>query len=192
MINNPSPSQWTLILGAFNALAGLAMLALPASGFLRAFPRDAWAGRVLAALAWTGAAWATFIMPLDFLRPIQHLHVLGPITAALTLLTWWWMPDLLACRATAGLLMLFPCPLFQALRFEHHTNWRLAPILFAYAAAIAGMVVMFSPFHMRRAFHWLAERPRAQKICGALMLGLGALFTALAFTALAPAKNILP
>jgi len=191
MIHNPSPPQWALLCGVFPALAGLAMLALPAdfvSARLRAFPRAAWTGRVLSALAWAGAAWATYVMPLDILRAVQQPHVLLPLAAVLALLTWWWMPDLLACRGVAGLLMLFPCPLFAALR-AHPSAWRLAPILLAYAAAVAGMVVMFSPHHMRRAFHFLAERPAAQKTCGSILLALGALFTALAFTALNPGNT---
>ena len=164
------------------------MLALPAAGvsaFLRAFPRAAWTGRALSALAWAGAAWATMVMPLDILRTIQQPHILLPLTIALALLTWWWMPDLLACRGVAGLLMLFPCPLFAALR-SHPSAWRLAPILLAYAAAVAGMAIMFSPHYMRRALHFLADRPAAQKMCGSILLALGALFIALAFTVLQP------
>ena len=186
MIENPSPAQWALLCGAFQALAGLAMLLLPVDGvsaFLRAFPRSVWGGRVLSALAWTGAAWATHAMPLDFLQPVQQAHVLVPLTVALTLLTWWWMPDLMACRGVAGLLMLFPCPLFLALR-AHPSAWRLAPVVFAYAAAVAGMVAMFSPFYMRREFHRLADNPALQKACGAVLLAVGALFIMLSFTVL--------
>jgi len=191
IVQNPSPPQWVLLCGVFHALAGLAMLAFPTGGvsaFLRAFPRAAWGGRVLSALAWLGAAWAIHIMPLDILRLVQQPHVLIPLTLALALLTWWWMPDLLACRGVAGLLMLFPCPLFAALR-AHPSAWRLLPILFAYAAAVIGMAVMFSPHHMRRAFHFLADRPPAQKICAILLLAIGALFIALAFTALSTTAN---
>jgi len=189
MIQNPSPPQWALLCGALHALAGLALLLAPPAGgataLLRAFPRAAWAGRVLSALAWAGAAWAAYIMPLDILHVIQQPRVLLPATAVLILLTWWWTPDLLACRGVAGLLMLFPCPLFAALR-AHPSAWRLAPILFAYAAAVAGMAVMFSPHYLRRALHFLADRPAARKICGAVLLAMGALFITLAFTALQP------
>ena len=165
---------------------GLALLCAPAgkaSAFLRAFPRDAWAGRVLAAAAWAGAAWATWLMPLDFLAPVQQPHVLIPLAALLAALTCWWMPDMLACRGVAGLLMLFPCPLFVAVR-AHPSAWRLALVTYAYLAAIKGMVVMFSPYHMRRAMFFLADRPALQKVSGAACLVLGALFITLAYTAL--------
>ena len=188
MIHNPSPPQWALLCGAFQALAGLALLALPADGvtaFLRAFPRSTWAGRVLSTLAWAGAAWATWLMPLDFLRPVQQPHVLVPVTAVLALLTWWWMPDLLACRGLAGLLMLFPCPLFLVVR-SHPSAWRLALVVFGYAAAVKGMVFMFSPHYVRRACHFLAEHPAPRKAAGAVLLLLGAFFIALSFTALNP------
>ena len=186
MITNPTPPQWALICGAFQTLAGFALLAFPAntvSGFLRAFPRDVWSGRILSIIAWAFAAWATAIVPIDFLHPIQQSNALIPIAVVLAFLTCWWMPDLLACRAVAGLFMLFPCPLFLALR-AHPSDWRLALITYAYALAVWGMFVMFSPFHMRRANFFLADRPLLQKICGAIMLALGLLFIALAFTAL--------
>jgi hypothetical protein len=93
------------------------------------------------------------------------------------------MPDMLACRGVAGILMLYPSPLFLALR-AHPSDWRLAVILHAYAMAVFGMVVMFSPHHMRRACFYLADRPALQKTCGALKLALGALFIILACTVL--------
>ena len=185
-VHIPSPSQWALFCGAFQALAGLALLVFPVAStraFLRAFPRDVWSGRVLSAVAWIGAAWAIKIMPLDFLQMVQQASALVPITIVLTLLTWWWMPDLLACRGLAGILMLFPCPLFNALR-AHFSDWRLALVVYAYAAAIAGMIVMFSPHHMRRVFHFVADRPVVQKATGGVMFAVGVLFLVLAFTAL--------
>ena len=186
MIHTPSPPQWALLCGAPLALAGLAMLLLPAAGvsaFLRAFPRDVWSGRLLSVIAWVFAAWATAVMPLDFLAPIQQPNVLIPITAVLALLTIWWMPDLLSCRAVAGIFMFLPYPLCLALR-THPSDWSLALITYSYALAVWGMFVMFSPYHMRRLNFYLADRPALQKICGVLMLALGVLFIILAFTAL--------
>ncbi len=186
MIDNPTPSHWAFICGAFQALAGLAFLVFPSSAvaaFLRGFPRAEWTGRILAVITWILAAWATMVLPLDFLRPVQQPQVLVPLTAALAFLTCWWMPELLACRAVAGILMLFPCPLFLAVR-AHPSAWRIALVVYAYIAAIKGMVIMFSPYHMRRACFCLADRPALQKTIGIVFLLIGIFFITLAYTAL--------
>lgn len=182
MMANPTATQWALACGAFQLAAGFFLLCSPAgaaTGFLRGFPRNALAGRFLAVVAWVFTAWATYLFPLDFIAPIQRPHVLVPLTAVLALLTCWWMPEMLSCRATAAFLMLFPCPLFIALR-AHPSAWRLVYVTFSYLAIVAGMVVMFSPYHMRRAFYFLADHPLARKTTGAVFLAAGLLSSVIA------------
>ena len=101
-------SHWSLLLGGLLLVKGILELAARplVERMARAFARHVWTGRVLATLAWIWAGWALYVMPLELLQPIRQwipLLVLAAIP-----LSWYWMPDLLSCRAVGGLLVLFP------------------------------------------------------------------------------------
>ena len=176
-------SQWSLVLGAVLLLKGLFALGATAAAVRRAqsFARDVWIGRVLATVAWIWAGWALYTMPLEFLAPLRHWIPLAILVCIP--LTWWWMADLLACRAVGGLLVLFPCPLLLAVRF-HPSAWRLVLVAFAYAAVVTGMALILYPYFLRRWLDWLAVKPGRLRAAGAASLALGALFLALGLAVL--------
>jgi hypothetical protein len=176
--------QWSLLLGVVLLVKGLFTLAArePATRMTRAFSRHVWAGRVLSTLAWIWAGWALYSMPLELLVPIRKAIPL--LTLAAIPLTWYWMPELLSCRALGGLMTLFPHPLLLAVR-AHPSAWRLTLVILAYTSIVAGMTLILYPYYLRRALDWFAARPERMRLCGTASLLLGALLAALGFTVFA-------
>lgn len=176
-------SHWCYCLAGAFAVTGLAALARPAAaaGVCRAFPRGVWAGRVLSAAAWVWAGFAVNMMPLDFLEPCKKF--IPALVLVCIPLTWFWLDNLLACRALGGLFTLFPYGLLRAARV-HASAWRLAPVVAAYLFIIAGMVLILHPWRGRRALAWLAGGPGRIRPAAAALLAAGALFAVLGATAL--------
>ena len=176
-------NHWSLLLGALLAVAGIVALAACATAMRLAkrFARDVWTGRLLAAAAWAWAGFALYTMPLELLMPIRAW--IPVLTLAAIPLSWVWMADLLSCRAAGGLLVLFPCPLLLAAR-AHPSAWRLALVVFAYAAIVAGMTLILYPYYLRRWLDAAGACPARMRATGAAALALGALFIGLALTAL--------
>jgi len=171
-------SHWSMLLGALLLAKGIFLLAAPpqAARMARGFARHVWAGRVLATLAWIWAGWALYVMPLELLQPIRQwipLLVLAAIP-----LSWYWMADLLSCRAVGGLLVLFPCPLLLAVR-EEPSPFRLALTIFAYLAIIIGMTLILYPYYLRRWIDWCVARSIRMQVAGAAGVALGAFFVGL-------------
>lgn len=173
---------WFFILGVPLAVlggAGLADVAKMREG-LRAFPRHKTAGWVLCAIAWAWTAWECHIIGIDvfdqFLKAFPgELPILAVV---LTVLTCWWMPNLLPVRGLCGLLMLFPGQMFPAIRLCD-TEWRLALVVFAYVCAALGMWGMFYPWHMKRLIFWTADSGARTRAFSGALAGVGALFLAL-------------
>ena len=179
----PTPFQWSLVFGSLLTAQGLFFLAggRYAVAVLQTLPRDVWTGRVLAALAWLGAGWAAWVMPLSIIEPFKRFI---PVVVLVCIpLSWYWLDDLLACRATGGILMLFPTPLLLSLR-AHPSPWRLVLITFAYLAIIKGMFLMLYPWHMRRACHAAAASTILRMIGGVTALVVGLVILAAGFLAL--------
>jgi len=174
----PTPFHWSLILGTFMAVTGLFMLAggHAAASALQHFPRSVWGGRLLAVLAWAGAGWAAWVMPLSILDPFKRFLPL--VVLVCIPLSWYWLEDLLVCRALGGILMLFPGPLLMVTR-SHPSPWRLVLVIIAYLAIIKGMVFMLYPWYVRRTCHAMARSPALRLTSGAasLLMGAGILVT---------------
>ena len=100
------------------------------------------------------------------------------MAAVLTVLTCWWMANLLPIRGAAAIFMLFPAELFPVIRLEP-TQWRLALVVFAYVCAMVGMFGMFYPWRIRQALAWLAASQAKVSATGWASLATGALFVAL-------------
>ena len=171
-------SHWTLLLGALLLAKGLFLLVARAQAAqaARSFSRHVWAGRMLATLAWIWAGWALYIMPLELLQPIRQW--IPPLVLVAIPLSWFWMAELLSCRAMGGLLVLFPCPLLLAVR-EEPSPLRLALVIFAYAAIVSGMWLILYPYYLRRWIDWAVARPLRLQVAGVASLALGAFFLAL-------------
>lgn len=176
-------SHWCLLLGAWLALFGALLVgAAPAQAAgLRRFARHVWAGRILATLAWVWGAYALYVMPLDFILPYRHY--IPFVTLAAIPLSWFWMDDLLGCRAIGGLLVLFPAPLLKVTDL-HPSAWRIVVVTTAYLALTAGMILILYPYHLRRLLDWLATHSLGRRACGAVTLAFGLLLLAMGLTVL--------
>ena len=173
---------WFFALGIPLAAYGLFAVLRPASAAkaLVAFPRNQHAGTVLCAVAWFWTAYELDTIGIEifdrFLKAFPF--ELWVLAAVLTVLTCWWMANLLPIRAVAAIFMLFPGELFPVIRLEP-TLWRLALVVFAYVCAFTGMVGMFYPWRIRQALAWIASSSAMVLATGAAGLATGALFIAL-------------
>ena len=173
---------WFFALGLPFAAYGLFAVSRPslAAQALVAFPRNRAAGVALCAVGWLWTAYELDTIGIEifdrFLKAFPfELWILAGV---LTLLTCWWMANLLPIRGVAALFMLFPAELFPVIRLEE-TPWRLALVVFAYLCASAGMFGMFYPWRIRQALAALASSPVCTAAAGALTLATGVLFLAL-------------
>ena len=173
---------WFFVLGIPLAAYGLfaVLSSSVAARALVAFPRSRPAGAVLCAVAWFGTAYELDNIGIEvfdrFLKAFPF--ELWILAAVLSVLTCWWMSNLLPIRGAAAILMLFPAELFPAIRLED-TQWRLVLVVFAYVCAVTGMFAMFYPWRIRQALAWLAGKEIRVAATGVLCLAAGILFLVL-------------
>lgn len=178
-----SLQSWCYLLGLLCLLPGAAIVFAPApmSRFWNALPRNKAAAYILSTVAWIWAGYALWMMGLDILMPFKKFI---PIATLICIpLTWFWIDNLLSCRAIGGLLVLFPYELLHVAR-SHPSPWRLAAVVFAYICIVKGMILLLYPWKMRQAIVWITLRPVLFRVCGALNVLLGILFFVLGATAL--------
>lgn len=173
---------WSFVL-AFPLLAlGLSSLLAPASTgrALRAFPRNVLAGRILCAVGWLWTARACDLLGIDvfdkFLKAFPG--ELWMLAIVLTILTCWWMENLLPIRGVCAIFMLFPGEMFPMIRLCE-TPARIVLVLVAYACAIVGMFGMFYPWWIRKGIDWTVDRPAALRGVGAGLTAVGAVLAVL-------------
>lgn len=178
-----SLSFWCYLLGLIGVLAGLSAAAVPApfARALNALPRSTAAGYALSTVAWIWAGYALWNMNLDFLMPYRNLI---PIAVLICVpLTWFWLDNLLPCRAIGGLLTLFPYELLHVARV-HASPWRLAVVSFAYLCIVAGMVLLLYPWKLRQTIVGLTQRAALFRLAGVAAALVGVAFIALGATVL--------
>ena len=173
---------WFFVLGIPVLALGLfAALAPESAGRgLLAFPRHVLSGRILCAIAWFFTAYACDGLGIDvfdrFLKAFPgELWILATV---LTVLTCWWMDNLLPIRGLCGILMLFPSPMFEQIR-ECETTWRISLSLFAYLCLVVGMFGMFYPWRIRQALTWICARRGFLRGLGTTFAAVGVLFVVL-------------
>lgn len=176
-------TTWFILLGLPTLALGLFALVLTsrAAELCVTFPRNKIAGWILCAVGWAWTAYECETIGIDvFDKFLKAFPMELPILAiVLTILTCWWMPNLLPIRGVSALFMLFPAELFPAIRLCE-TQWRLTLVVFAYICAIIGMYGMFYPWRIRQALAWIAAAPCRVRTCGAILAAIGALFMVLA------------
>jgi hypothetical protein len=176
---------WFFLLGIPLTALGFFAVVRPslAAKALVAFPRNRSAAVVLCALGWFGTAYQLDTISIEvfdrFLKVFPfELWILAVV---LTVLTCWWMPNLLSIRGLSAIFMLFPAELFPVIRLEP-TQWRLVLVVIAYICIIAGMFGMFYPWRIRQFLAWLAAKPGRTVAAGSAILAAGALCLGLGFT----------
>ncbi|MBP7830234.1 MAG: hypothetical protein KA248_09990 [Kiritimatiellae bacterium] len=164
-----------LVIMAINALCLLWPPAVRRA--VAAFPRSRGPAWLLTAL---DLAWVAVIVlhaelgRFDWLKP--YIYAAAPVAFFLIVI---FMDELLAPRALGGLLLLLANPVIRAARW-HESDWRWVVMVLAYAWAVAGIVLVLSPFYFRRVAEWANRTDGRCRFLGALRFGLGLLLLALA------------
>ena len=175
-------AMWFFVLGLPLVAWGLFSLvtATGAARALVAFPRSRAAGRILCAVGWFWTAYECDTLGIDVFDKFLKVFPgeLWILAAVLTVLTCWWMENLLPIRGVSALFMLFPGEMFPMIRLCE-TPWRLTLVVFAYVCALAGMFGMFYPWRIRQLLAWIAASPRRVRATAAAPLAIGALYLAL-------------
>ncbi len=173
---------WFIVLGLPLLAYGVASLLFPerTAAFLRVFPRNVLAGRVLCAVGWAWTAWECHTIGIDVFDKFLKIFPgeLVVLAVVLTVLTCLWMPNLLPIRGVCALFMLMPAEIFPVIRLCD-TRWRLTLVVFAYICAIIGMFGMFYPWWIRKALEWRAASLVRVRAFGVPLAVLGALFIVL-------------
>jgi len=184
LLKPDSSSLWALAL-AFGVLELLLCLPCvlfpgPMGRMWRAFPRSAWTGRFLAAIALVWSAFWLQAMPLGPLTPLKtFLPILVPVAVVAVSV---FADDLLACRALGGVMVLIPAPLLSSAQW-HPSPWRFVVIVAAYILAVTGMYAIAAPFRLRDALEWATQTPGRLRVLAALEASFGLLLIVLSLTA---------
>lgn len=172
----------TLLPGLILIALGLPLLARGASvgPLFKAFPRSR-AGAVICFGG--GALWFLYevwnLSPADF----GDYHVILTIGfAVLALLAFRAIPDFLAVRGVAVLLLLSASPLLRAAYMEYEHPQRLLMVSLVYVGIAAALYLGAVPFRLRDALGWLFARPGRTRVAGAVLAGYGLLLSVVAFT----------
>lgn len=176
-------SCWCYMLGLICALLGASIALAPdrMARVYRALPRSKAAGMVFSTLAWIWAGYAVWTMGLDFLQPFK-MYI--PVAVLVCIpLTWFWLDNLLPCRALGGILVLFPYELLHVARV-HASPWRLLVVTVAYLCIVKGMILLLYPWKMRQAIEWFTARPALFRLGGVVNILLGLLLIAVGATVL--------
>ncbi|MCC6415954.1 MAG: hypothetical protein IT582_08600 [Opitutaceae bacterium] len=170
-------------------IPGLLMLAFGAALFsgratvtasLKAFPRSTTAAVVLFG---GGAIW--------FLYKVWHLPesdfgqyrvILAIVFGAIAVLSFKYVPDFLAVRGLAVLILLSASPLLDAAYMHYDQPQRLFMVSLVYLCIALAIYLGASPYRLRDLFEWLFRAPGRVRVLGAVFAGYGLLLTIVAFT----------
>lgn len=171
-------AEYAVGIGAIHALAGLALLGIPhaTQQAVVRFPRHAWSGRILAAIAVTCSVMLVREMPLGWFDDYKvSLFLAGPILYLLIVL---FMDELLAARSLGGILLLAAAPVLEAASFRPEAT-RLMLVVMAYAWVVAGMGLVLSPFRFRTTAAVLCATPTRCRLLGGVTAAFGGLLVGL-------------
>lgn len=170
-------------------LPGLALLAIGGlllannsvvTASLRALPRSR---RAAAVFFGFGAAWFLFnvwnLSPADFGAYSKQLTI-G--FAVIAVLSWIYVPEFLAVRGLAILMLLAAGPLLHAAYQEYEHPARLFMVSLVFAGILLAVWFAAQPYRLRDFISWLYRTPGRSRTLGAACIGYGALLSIIAFT----------
>ncbi len=173
--------QATLFTGIFLVLFGghYAWHGIKTEKRAKAFPRSQTAAYVLFGAA---AAWFLYhvwnLGPADFGQYRKALFALFAVTAVGSYI---YVPDFLAVRGLAGLILLIGWELLMTAYMQDPVA-RLFLVSFVFLAVIAALIIGTSPYKMRDFLDWLYQSESRPRILGGLFAAYGLLLTGVAFT----------
>ncbi len=172
-----------LAVGGVLALCGLMSASVPGivRDSLRRVPRNVVLGWILAAAAFGWSAWmlhqATFLSSIAWGR--RAVVYLTPVAYGLVVC---FMDELLAARAFGALLLLIPRPILDAAFLHDQSPWRYVLTVFAYVLVVAGILVVLSPYRLRKFAEAIGRSDMRLRLVGLAHLILGGLLLVLSFT----------
>lgn len=92
------------------------------------------------------------------------------------------VPDFLAVRGLAVLVLLGSSPLLNAAYMEYGHPQRLLMVTAVFAAIVAAIYLGASPFRLRDFIEWLFRRPSRARVFGSMLAGYGLLLCVVAFS----------
>jgi hypothetical protein len=172
----------TLIPGVFLLLIGLPLLAANAGviAALKSFPRSATATWLCFG---TGSAWFLYniwtLSPADFGDYHLPLFIAFAFIAALAFRC---VPDFLAVRGLAILMLLAAMPLLMAgyMKFDHPQIYLQKGVIFV--GIVLAIWLGAQPWRMRDFLQWLFARTERTRTVGGLLAAYGVLLAVVAFT----------
>ncbi|MBI5382738.1 MAG: hypothetical protein HZA31_12640 [Opitutae bacterium] len=147
---------------------------------LTAFPRSRPATYVC-----FGAACAWFLYhvwhlsPADFAEYKLYLFI-G--FAAVGALSFWCVPDFLAVRGLAALVLLAASPLLEAAYMDWAHPQRLLMVGFVFLCISLAIWLGASPYRLRDALEWMFRTEGRPRLVGGVLAGYGAVLLVVAFT----------
>ncbi|MFW6152538.1 MAG: hypothetical protein ACOC6C_06135 [Verrucomicrobiota bacterium] len=148
-------SHCALIIGSLMILLSGSALIWPASArkIARGFSRNTAAAWTLVIIDMVWSAWLVHNEPMP--RFEQYKSWLFILTPGLIVMIIFLMEELLAARALGGLMLLAASPILTAVRFND-SSWRIFMTLIGYTMVLAGIMLVLSPFRLRKGAEWLS------------------------------------
>ena len=173
--------QATLFTGLFLIAFGAHFLwhGVRSAPAVRSFPRSQGAAYLL-----MGVATAWFLYKVLHLGPAdfgQYRHLLFLVFLGTAVGAFFFVPDFLAVRGLAALMLLTAGVLLDA-AFMQPPGTRLFLVGFVYAAIGVALVLGASPYNLRDFIDWLYRREQGPRAFGALFAAYGLLLTGVAMT----------
>ena len=150
------------------------------SSTLKSFPRSA-----NATVVFFGAASVWFLYRVWNLSPADFGEYRLPLFLGFALvaaLSYWCVPDFLAVRGLAALVLLAASPLLDAAYMEWSYPQRLFLVSFVYVGIAFAIWLGATPYRLRDFFEWLFRTSGRPRAVGSTLLGYGVLLIAVAFT----------
>ena len=145
----------------------------------QAFPRSQTAAVLLLG---TAAAWFLYkvlhLGPADFGQYKNILFLLFLVTAVGS---FYYVPDFLAVRGLAGLILLTAGVLLDA-AYMQLPQARLFLVTFVYVAIVVALILGASPYKLRNFFGWLYKADARPRIMGGAFAAYGLLLIGVAFS----------
>lgn len=173
--------QATLFSGIFLILFGSHFLwhGMNTEKSAKAFPRSQ-----IAAYLLMGAASAWFLYHVWHLGPAdfgQYRKIIFAVFAATAVGSFYYVPDFLAVRGLAGLILLTAGVLLDA-AYLQDPQTRLFLVSFVYLAIVAALILGASPYKLRDFFDWLYKATARPRIFGGVFAAYGLLLVGVSFT----------
>jgi len=172
----------TLIPAALLLVFGLALLSgrSMVAALCRAFPRS-----TTAAIVCFGGAACWFLYKVWHLPEADfgnHRTVLAIGFGAVAALAFKYVPDFLAVRGVAILVLLGASPLLDAAYMRYDLPQRLFLVSLVYLAIALALCLGAQPYHLRNFLEWLFARPVRSRLFGGVLASYGALLAIVAVT----------